>query len=154
MHTIWSLVRDNLIKAQEHQRRYYDEGRRVVTYDVGTLVMLNVIKRPLEKQVKKLRVIWYGPYRVIQKVGELTYRLAPAADGVNPRYVTALIHVARLKKFRTIPEELRPLNDAEAQPILPKGVFSHFQQSNYQLTTSVIVYSLLQKVFVFSCRFL
>jgi hypothetical protein len=56
---------------------------------------------------------WHGPYRVTEKTSELTYKIVPAAEGVNRDIAKVAIHVSRLKAYHEIPERFR-INDTQA----------------------------------------
>ena len=73
-----------LIKAQQRQKHYYDQGRRAVTFALGDEVLLST--RNVQFQCTgqpKFLPHYVGPYRVLQLIGPL------GADGV-PRAVTAV----------------------------------------------------------------
>lgn len=59
------------------------------------------------KTPKKLTRPWHGPYRIIEKLSPLVYRLTPAADGVDSNLIKAPINITRLRRYNTLPTEFR-----------------------------------------------
>jgi hypothetical protein len=91
------LVERQLVKAQDrHAMRL--EGQVAVNYEVGSPVWIYQFFRARkgENRTKKLAFAWHGPYRVVSKVGENTYRIEIPShpDKVVP------VNVNRLKPFR------------------------------------------------------
>jgi hypothetical protein len=73
------LIKDNLTKAQERMKKYADKNKKERTFELGDMVYLKIqpyrhtslsIHRSL-----KLHSKFYGPYRVLAKVGETAYKL-------------------------------------------------------------------------------
>ena len=64
----------NLQTAQERQKRIYDEGRTQESYQIGDLVFLYY---PIPRQglSESLLHRWIGPYTVIDRIKENTYKL-------------------------------------------------------------------------------
>lgn len=69
------LVQMNLTKAQERQKKYADQGRREEEYDVGDRVLLNTEDITFTTGSKKLLDKYIGPYRIIEKISKLSYKL-------------------------------------------------------------------------------
>jgi transposase InsO family protein len=91
------LVERQLVKAQDrHAMRL--EGQVAVNYEVGSPVWIYQFFRARkgENRTKKLAFAWHGPYRVVSKVGENTYRIEIPShpDKVVP------VNVNRLKPVR------------------------------------------------------
>ena len=65
--------------AQNHQKLYADRGRVERQFEVGDLVYLRL--HPYrqsslkQKGAKKLKPRFYGPYRVIRRIGQVAYEL-------------------------------------------------------------------------------
>ncbi|KAE8909760.1 hypothetical protein PF001_g4671 [Phytophthora fragariae] len=90
------LVVRQLLKAQErHCRRL--EGQSEVTFDEGEAVWVYQYFRARrgERKTKKLAFSWHGPYRVVGKLGDNTYKIA--IPNHPDRVVT--VNVNRLKRF-------------------------------------------------------
>jgi hypothetical protein len=102
-------VRENLRVAQTHQKCYADVHRRDLTFAVGDHVYLKVspmrgIRRFNVR--RKLAPRYTGPFKVLERKGEVAYRLElpPSLSGVHE-----VFHVSPLKKCLRVPEEQAPL---------------------------------------------
>ena len=58
------LVKENLEKAQEKQKHWYDQGARVRQFEVGDPVLVL-----LPTTTDKLLAQWQGPYLVVKREG-------------------------------------------------------------------------------------
>ena len=62
--------------AAEDMKRHYDKKRQVGTeYKPGDLVWLEATNLKMERPMKKLDNGWFGPLKVIQKIGCSAYKL-------------------------------------------------------------------------------
>lgn len=63
-------VKKELVKAQQRMKKYYDEGRRMVSFEVGDYVYLKLQpfgQRTLRKKLHlKLAKKYYGPFKVLE----------------------------------------------------------------------------------------
>ena len=90
-------LREELIKSQERQAKYYNEKHQPKLFKRRDLVKLST--RNLQLKNKKLQPRWIGPLRVLERIGSQAYRLAlpekyarlhdvfpiQAIDGFKPR---------------------------------------------------------------------
>lgn len=91
------LVERQLIKAQDkHQRRL--ERQVQVQFTVGDPVWVYQFFRARrgEKTTKKLAFAWHGPYRVVGRLGDNTYKIAIPS---HPDRVVS-VNVNRMKPFK------------------------------------------------------
>uniref|UniRef100_L7LVQ9 RNA-directed DNA polymerase n=1 Tax=Rhipicephalus pulchellus TaxID=72859 RepID=L7LVQ9_RHIPC len=90
------------LASQERSKLRFDRRRRHVIYEHGDLVWLwtPVRKRGL---CEKLLAHYVGPYVVIDRISEVTYRVARLHANGRRAAKTELTHIARLKPF--IPRE-------------------------------------------------
>jgi hypothetical protein len=111
---VLQILKDNLTMAQNRMKQQADQHRSEISFEVGDWVFLRLqpYKQMSLKQAKKdnkLSPKYYGPYKVLQKIGTMAYKLElPASSRVHP-----VFHVSCLKKvigdkipFQTILPEL------------------------------------------------
>ena len=90
---------DNLNLAQNQMKQQADQHHSERSFDVGDWVFLRLqpYKQMSLKQAKKdnkLSPKYYGPYKVLQKISTMAYKLElPASSRVHP-----VFHVSCLKK--------------------------------------------------------
>ena len=96
---VLQLLKDNLMLAQNRMKEQADQYRSERSFDVGDWVFLQLkpYKQMSLKQAKKdnkLSPNYYGPYKVLQNIGTMPYKLElPAASRVH-----LVFHVSCLKK--------------------------------------------------------
>jgi hypothetical protein len=108
-------VRENLRVTQTHQKSYADVRHQDLTFTVDDHVYLKVSPmRGIRRfNVKvKLTPRYLGPFKVLERKGEVAYRLElpPNLSGVHD-----VFHVSQLKKCLRVPEEQAPLEGLEVQ---------------------------------------
>ena len=96
-------IRQRLRAAQDRQRSYADQRRREVSFAPGDHVFLKV--SPTKGSVRfgqrgKLSPRYVGPFEVLERVGEVAYRLAllPRLLAVHP-----VFHVSLLRRYVSDP---------------------------------------------------
>ena len=67
-------LQEHVIKAQEHQAKYYNQKHKPMEFKRGQLVKLST--RNLKLKNKKLAPRWIGPFRITEVIGSQAYRLA------------------------------------------------------------------------------
>jgi hypothetical protein len=110
-------LKDNLKTTQNQQKLYADRHRVERAFEVGDLVFLRLHpyrQSSLKKNgVEKLKPRFYGPYRVVQRVGEVAYELE-LLDGSK---IYNVFHVSCLKKALgqqvTTSTKLPPLDEGQ-----------------------------------------
>ncbi|KAA0060678.1 putative retroelement pol polyprotein [Cucumis melo var. makuwa] len=92
-------LREHLLLAQQQMKLYADRKRRQVEFQVDELVLLKI--RPYRqatlrsKRNEKLSSRYFGPYKILERIGEVAYRLElPTDAAIHP-----VFHVSQLKKF-------------------------------------------------------
>lgn len=72
-------LRNNLLKARDQTRRYANNHRRELIFQEGDWIFFKLqpyrMRSLARKPNEKLSPRFYGPYKVIQKIGEVAYRL-------------------------------------------------------------------------------
>ena len=104
------LIRDRLKIAQSRQKSYADTKRKEVAYEVGDRAYLRVspLRGVKHFGVKgKLAPCFVGPYRVLERMGEVAYKLE-LPEGLSG--VHDVFHVSQLKKCHTEMADI-PLRD-------------------------------------------
>ena len=91
MAKVWPIVRDHLQRAQQAQARVYNRGAQLRTFHPGELVLVLVPTAECKFLAK-----WQGPYEVVERVGEVNYRVRQ----LGRRKPTQLYHVNILKQWR------------------------------------------------------
>ena len=101
-------VQQRLVTAQSRQKSYADNRRRPLEFQAGDHVFLKVQpRRGIVRfgQKGKLAPRFIGPFEILQRIGEVAYRLAlpPQLSGVHN-----VFHVSMLRKY--IPDPTHKLN--------------------------------------------
>jgi hypothetical protein len=109
------VVRENLRVTQLRQKSYANHRRRELSYEVGDFVYLKVSpKRGLchFKVQGKLAPRFIGPFKILEKRGEVAYQLElpPQLSDVHD-----VCHASQLKKCLHVPEEQIPMKDLDAK---------------------------------------
>ncbi|KAJ4786652.1 polyprotein [Rhynchospora pubera] len=127
-------VRQRLLQAQQRMKTGYDRSHRDVSYSVGQWVLLRLNHRIAvgicHKANAKLAPRFYGPYKIVDRVGEVAYRLELPA---NAR-IHDVFHVSFLKPFSgTPPATLLPLPPMQNGHVIrePSAVTNIRQQGNH-----------------------
>lgn len=96
---ILKLLKDHYVKAQQIMKWYEDKRRSERQFEVETSVQLKLqsyeqssIKRSL---TSKLAAKYYGPYKIIERVGKVDYKLQCLSEAK----IHNTFHVCQLKKY-------------------------------------------------------
>ena len=72
------IIQTNMKKAHDRQKKYADQSRREMVFSIGDWVYLKVSGQKGQDRfgkVGKLAVRFIGPYQIIQRIGDVAYRL-------------------------------------------------------------------------------
>lgn len=94
------LARYRIQQQQRADAHRYNLRRRDVQYAPGDRVWVWTPIR-LRGRSEKLLRRYFGPYRVLRRVGPLNYEVVPEGQGVSSRrrHPTEVVHVVRLKPY-------------------------------------------------------
>ena len=98
-----SLIGQRLLTAQSRQKSYADVRRRPLEFEVGDHVFLKVMpKRGVVRFGKRGKLLsrFIGPFKILERVGTIAYRLAlpSSMSGVHE-----VFHVSMLRKYTPDP---------------------------------------------------
>ena len=100
------VVRERLKVAQDRQKSYADTRRKDLEFEVNDLVFLKVApwKGVIRFQQRgKLNPRYIGPFRILEKIGPVAYRLElpPELSRIH-----SVFHVSMLKKYVPDPSHI------------------------------------------------
>lgn len=135
MHMIAKHVVSNNDVRMNKSKFHYDRKLAPITYKVDDLV-LRADKTGVVGQSKKLNSPWQGPYRVIEQISDVTYRIKKVTKPGERNKHPIVVHHNNLKMYhgheneqnQSSSSELSSLNTSEqdqalnhAQPTTRKG---------------------------------
>jgi hypothetical protein len=108
------MVRENLRVAQSRKKSYTDHRRRDLSFEVGDFVYLKVsLMRGLRRFKVRGKLVprFIGPFKILEKGGEVAYQLelSPQLSDVHD-----VFHVSQLKKCLHVTEEQIPMENLDA----------------------------------------
>jgi hypothetical protein len=102
-------VQETLKKSQERYKARHDQHRIEKSFKVGERVWLQLNKERLQGLGEKIKALRYGPFEVLEKVGDNAYRLS-----LHPYMcMYSVVNVENLKLYE--PSML----DQEEEQVLP-----------------------------------
>ncbi|PFX13456.1 Retrovirus-related Pol polyprotein from transposon 17.6 [Stylophora pistillata] len=121
-----NMARENLQRAQQKIKDYYDQNAKEPVFEVGQRVWVNT-PRTKKGLSRKLLHNWSGPYRIVEQSSPVHFRLRTDTN----KKVTFAVHANRMKPL--IDPSLRliepPLVDDPREPYLDE---SDIPDDNFQ----------------------
>ncbi|KAF2285831.1 hypothetical protein GH714_008296 [Hevea brasiliensis] len=117
-----ALLKHHLQRAMSHMHQQVEKHRTNHEFEIGDMVFLKLhpyVQHSLVRGALKLQAKYYGPYRVINKIGKAAYRLQLPSDAL----IHDVFHVSFLKPAHvsiTASSELPPM--ARESPIIPQAI--------------------------------
>jgi hypothetical protein len=107
------MVRESFKVAQTRQKSYADKRMRDLSFEIGDFVYLKVSPMRGTRRFKvkgKLAPRYLGPFKIIDRKGEVTYQLElpPQLSDVHD-----VFHMSQLKKCLRVPEEQLPMEELD-----------------------------------------
>ncbi|KAL2237277.1 UNVERIFIED_CONTAM: Retrovirus-related Pol polyprotein from transposon 17.6 [Sesamum indicum] len=124
---VTQLLKENLQNAQQRMKTYADKKRTEREFEVGDYVFLKLqpyrqASIALRKNLK-LSVRYFGPYKVIERIGKVAYKLdLPPESKIHP-----IFHVSLLKKkigSKYIPSVNLPELEDEVYKVFPLAILA------------------------------
>jgi len=113
-HLLQDVIQHQLHRAQQRMKQYADQHRSERELSVGDMVYLKLqpyiqsLVAPRSNQ--KLSFRFYGPFKVLERIGAVAYRLElPDACRIHP-----VVHISQLK--RHVPPSVTVEDDITAVP--------------------------------------
>ena len=94
MKMVHEMARESLLKAGQKQKWLYDRRVSKHKYNVGDAVWLRLYIKPRGLS-KKLQLRWEGPFKIINKLSDLTYKVQKHKNATFK-----IVHFNRLKPYQ------------------------------------------------------
>ena len=105
-----TMARENIQRAQQKMKTYYDRTARDPDFQEGMKVWVYTPKR-FTGLSKKLLHNFHGPFRIIEKLSPVHFRLRTC----NNKQVTTIVHANRMKHF--VDPNDRPIESPTDDPL-------------------------------------
>ena len=100
-----TIAQDNLKKAMEQRKTYYDKKIHYEPYTKGDLVMCRNFTCKQGLKPKLMQERWSGPWKVDKVRGPVNYRITRK---LGQKIFRLLVHYNRLKPYHQRPPQLQP----------------------------------------------
>ena len=115
------LIRKRIASAQDRQKKYADQKRKEVQYDVGNYVFIKI--SPMKKILRfgkqgKLIPRYIGPYKILERIGNVAYKLELPEE---MRAIHDVFHVSQLRRW--VHDEGTILKSPENVQIDPRMIY-------------------------------
>ena len=94
-----ALIRKRIASAQDRKKKYADQRRKAVQYDVGDYVFIKI--SPMKKVLRfgkqgKLIPRYIGPNKILERIGTVAYKLELPEE---MRSMHDVFHVSQLRRW-------------------------------------------------------
>ena len=113
---VW-VIQQRLKAASDRQKSYADMKRKDIEHKVGDKVFLKASpwrKIFLFGKKGKLSLRFIGPYEILERIGQIAYRLAFPSELAKSHNV---FHMSMLQKYRYNESHFLPVQDVPVQSI-------------------------------------
>ena len=109
------MIQEKMRIAQSRQKSYHDKRRKSLEFQEGDHVFLRVtpitgVGRALKS--KKLTPRFIGPYQILERIGEVAYRIALPPSLANLHEV---FHVSQLRRYIHDPSHVVQVDDVQVR---------------------------------------
>ena len=109
------VIRQRLKPASDRQKSYANLKKRDIEYEVGDNVFLKVSswRKALPfGQKSKLSPRFIGPYKILERIGPVAYRLEPPSKLAK---LNNVFHVSMLRRYRSNESHILPVQEIQIQ---------------------------------------
>ncbi|MCO5548387.1 hypothetical protein L7F22_001844 [Adiantum nelumboides] len=128
----YSQVKRAITRFQEKQKKAVDKHRRRLDLQLGQYVLLKFPKARLKKQrqakgkVVKLLTRYYGPFKIIDKVNDVTYRLdLPSTWNIHNAFHISLLRIYQGNLPSELPSPEPPEVEDQEEILVPEQIIHH-----------------------------
>jgi predicted aspartyl protease len=102
LHQVQKNTEKSLLQAAEDMKRFYDKHHGATPdYQIGQKVLLDNADLALNRPSRKLTEKRSGPFKIIEKIGGLAYKLELPSNWKN---IHPVFHVSKLEAYREDPK--------------------------------------------------
>ena len=106
-------VRNHLAAAQKRQKDSFDKGVKHTLYNEGDLVLKTDPQLKLD-EASKFHRNWAGPYRILERISEVTYKICKEGD--SPRR-SKVVHFNNLKLHQRKSSDSQQVGNSTESPL-------------------------------------
>ncbi|MCO5564194.1 hypothetical protein L7F22_017852 [Adiantum nelumboides] len=128
----YSQVRRAITRSQEKQKKAADKHRRRLDLQLGQYVLLKFPKARLKKQrqakekVVKLLTRYYGPFKIIDKINDVTFKLdLPSTWNIQNAFQISLLRIYQGNLPTELPTPEPPEVEDQEEILVPEQIIHH-----------------------------
>ncbi|MCO5597406.1 hypothetical protein L7F22_051482 [Adiantum nelumboides] len=128
----YSQVRRAITNSQEKQKKAADKHRRRLDLQLGQYVLLKFPKARLKKQrqakgkVVKLLTRYYGPFKIIDKINDVTFKLdLPSTWNIHNAFHISLLRIYQGNLPPELPSSELPEVEDQEEILVPEQIIYH-----------------------------